>query len=86
MLKLISGTIATIFSVVMTLPQIYKTLKTKKTDDLSIQAIILAICCNTAWIIYAVSTPSNLDIPILTTTSILNIQQIILLVAKIKYS
>ena len=30
------GTLATVFSVSMTLPQIIKTLKIKKTDDISI--------------------------------------------------
>lgn len=83
MIKLVSGIIATIFSVTMTIPQIYKTLKTKKTEDLSIQSIILAICCNTAWIIYAIT--NNFDVPLLITTSLLNLQQTILLIAKIKY-
>ncbi len=54
----ISGSLAFITSFIGFLPQIYKAIQTKSTDDLSMTMLINYLVCSIAWIIYGSSTES----------------------------
>jgi len=60
---LIAGTIATIFTVSMQLPQIYHTIKIKKAEDISMSHLILCILNHISWLIYAIL--DNINIPLI---------------------
>lgn len=55
---ILSGTFALITSFIGLLPQIYKSLKTKSTKDLSLLMLINYLICSLAWIIYGSYTDS----------------------------
>lgn len=55
---MLSGSIAFITSFIGLLPQIYKTLKTKSSQDLSMIMLINYLICSLAWIVYGSSTDS----------------------------
>ena len=52
--KLISGYFATIFTITTKLPQIYHSIKTKKTNDISLASLIVNAATNIAWISYGI--------------------------------
>jgi len=54
----VSGSLAFITSFIGFLPQIYKAIQTKSTDDLSMVMLINYFICSVAWIIYGSSTES----------------------------
>lgn len=54
----ISGTVALITSFVGLLPQVYKSLKTKSTHDISMMMLINYFLCSIAWIVYGGYTDS----------------------------
>lgn len=55
----ISGTLALITSFIGLLPQIYKSFKTKSTQDLSQSMLINYFVCSLAWICYGFYTESS---------------------------
>ena len=77
------GYLAAILTTTAFLPQLIKTLKTKKANDISFLTLIMFICGVGSWIIYGYQISS---LPILIaniTTFILNL---LILISKIKYS
>ena len=54
----ISGTVALITSFVGLLPQVYKSIKTKSTHDISMMMLINYFVCSIAWIVYGGYTDS----------------------------
>ncbi len=59
-LSILTGTIALITSFIGLLPQIYKTLRTRSAQDLSMLMLINYFICSLAWIIYGQETGSTL--------------------------
>lgn len=57
-LAVLSGSIAFITSFIGLLPQIYKAIKTKSTQDISMVMLINYMICSLAWIVYGSSTDS----------------------------
>lgn len=55
---MISGSVAFITSFIGLLPQIFKALKTKSTQDISMLMLINYLLCSLAWIIYGGLTDS----------------------------
>ena len=51
---LVAGAIATIFTVSMQLPQLYHTIKIKKTQVLSMMHLVLCMLNHISWLIYAI--------------------------------
>ena len=77
------GYFAAILTTAAFLPQLIKTLKTKKADDVSLVTLIMFICGVASWIIYGYKISS---FPILfanITTFILNL---LILISKIYYA
>jgi len=77
------GYFAAILTTLAFLPQLIKTLKTKKADDVSVITLIMFITGVISWIIYGYMISS---IPILVANTITCILNILILVFKIFYS
>jgi len=77
------GIMATVFAVSSTLPQIIKTLKIKKTDDISIWLVVVLITGLALWVIYGIAKQ---DLVLIGGNSIAVLLNCIMLFLKIKYS
>ncbi|MCK4705694.1 MAG: PQ-loop repeat-containing protein [Gammaproteobacteria bacterium] len=55
----ISGWLAAIFTTLIFVPQLHKAFTTKKTQDLSMLMIVLAILGNSAWFVQALLTSNT---------------------------
>ena len=77
------GYIAAILTTAAFLPQLIKTLKTKKAEDVSLVTLIMFICGVGAWIIYGYKISS---LPILIANIITLILNLFILISKIYYS
>jgi MtN3 and saliva related transmembrane protein len=78
----ISGAIAFITSFVGLLPQIFKTLKTKSSQDLSMLMLVNYFICSMAWIVYGGTTGSMV---VLASNVLGLIVSIALILLKMKY-
>ena len=77
------GYIAAILTTTAFLPQLIKTLKTKKAEDVSLVTLIMFICGVVSWIIYGYKIFS---LPILIANIITLILNLFILISKIYYS
>ena len=77
------GYFAAILTTAAFLPQLIKTLKTKKADDVSLVTLIMFISGLGSWIIYGYAISS---IPILLANIITFILNLLILISKIYYS
>ena len=77
------GYFAAILTTVAFLPQLIKTLKTKKAEDVSLVTLIMFICGVGFWIIYGYKISS---LPILIANIITLILNLFILISKIYYS
>ena len=77
------GYFAAILTTVAFLPQLIKTIKTKKADDVSLLTLIMFICGVGSWIIYGYSISSS---PILMANIITFILNFFILISKIYYA
>ena len=77
------GYFAAILTTVAFLPQLIKTLKTKKAEDVSLVTLIMFICGVGFWIIYGYRISS---LPILIANIITFILNLFILISKIYYS
>ena len=77
------GYIAAILTTAAFLPQLIKTLKTKKAEDVSLVTLIMFICGVGCWIIYGYKISS---IPILIAKIITLILNLFILISKIYYA
>ena len=81
-LVLIIGVAAGILTAVSMLPQVIKTLKTKKAEHVSPLMLIILICGVSLWIIYGVLRK---DLPIIFTNSFSVLINIVMLFLRWKY-
>ena len=79
----IFGYIAAILTTAAFLPQLIKTFKTKKADDVSLLTLIMFIIGVLSWIIYGFKISS---MPILLANSITLILNLLILISKIYFS
>ena len=77
------GYLAAILTTAAFLPQLIKTLKTKKADDVSLVTLIMFISGLGSWIIYGYAISS---FPILLANIITFILNLLILISKIYYS
>ena len=77
------GYFAAILTTSAFLPQLLKTLKTKKADDVSLTTLIMFIIGVLSWIIYGIKISS---IPILVANLITLILNLLILISKIYFS
>ena len=76
------GYFAAILTTAAFLPQLIKTLKTKKADDVSLLTLIMFLCGVGSWIVYGYAISS---IPILIANTITLILNFFILISKIYY-
>ena len=77
------GYLAAILTTAAFLPQLIKTIKTQKADDVSLITLIMFICGVLSWVIYGYLISS---IPILTANVITFLLNFSILISKISYS
>ena len=77
------GYFAAILTTVAFLPQLIKTLKTKKADDVSLVTLIMFICGVGSWIIYGLAISS---LPILIANIVTFVLNSFILISKIYYA
>ena len=77
------GIMATVFAVSSSIPQIIKSIRTRKTDDVSIWLVIVLIIGLSLWVVYGIGIN---DLVIIIANSIAVCINTILLILKIKYS
>ena len=77
------GYFAAILTTTAFLPQLIKTIKTKKADDVSLITLIMFICGVCSWIIYGYQISST---PIMTANLITFLLNFLILISKISYS
>ena len=77
------GYFAAILTTAAFLPQLLKTIKTKKADDVSLITLIMFICGVFSWVIYGYLISS---IPIMAANLITFILNILILISKVSYS
>lgn len=75
----ISGWLAAIFTTLIFVPQLYKAFTTKKTRDISMLMIVLAIMGNSAWFVQASLTSNT---PLMVCAVLIIIMSIILMLFK----
>ena len=77
------GYFAAVLTTAAFLPQLIKTLKTKKADDVSLITLIMFICGVGSWIVYGYKISS---FPILVANIITFLLNLFILISKIYYS
>ena len=77
------GYFAAVLTTAAFLPQLIKTLKTKKAEDVSLITLIMFLCGVGSWIIYGYKISS---LPILIANIITFILNVFILISKINYS
>ena len=77
------GYFAAILTTLAFIPQLIKTLKTKKADDVSLTTLIMFLTGVAAWIIYGIQISSK---PILIANAITFLLNFLILVFKLIYS
>lgn len=75
----LAGWLAAIFTTLIFVPQLHKAFTTKKTRDISMMMVVLAIMGNSAWFVQALLT-SNL--PLMVCAVLIIIMSIILILFK----
>tara|TARA_B000000441_G_C21341390_1_gene122838 strand:+ start:209 stop:490 length:282 start_codon:yes stop_codon:yes gene_type:complete len=61
--KYVAGTVATVFTISMKIPQIYHTLKTKRTKDISMMFLLIGVLNHITWVVYAYF--DNINLPLI---------------------
>ena len=79
---LITGIAAGILTAVSMLPQVFKTIKTKKAEHVSPLMLIILICGVSLWVVYGILKN---DLPIIFTNSFSVLVNICMLVLRWKY-
>jgi uncharacterized protein with PQ loop repeat len=80
LLKEIIDYIATFFTISMKIPQVYHTIKSQSTKDLSMYFLLASIVGHISWIVYGVVDSYN--IPIIITDSVCLFLTLLLIIAK----
>ena len=76
------GIIAGIFTAASLMPQLIKTFKTKKAEQLSLGMLIILMCGLAVWIYYGILRK---DVPIIATNAFSFLLNIILMILRAKY-
>ena len=75
----ISGWLAAIFTTLIFVPQLHKAYTTKKTRDLSMMMIVLAVMGNAAWLVQSLLTSNT---PLMVCATLIIIMSIFLIIFK----
>lgn len=78
----IFGFIASGFNIVMLMPQVVRTWKTKKTKDLSLTTLIIFLLSASLWVVYGVMKQA---LPVIISNVSVGITSLLLIGFKLKY-
>ena len=67
--RTVAGTVATVFTITMKLPQIYHSIKTKRTKDISMIFLLLGVLNHITWVLYAIF--DDVNVPLIVCDSVL---------------
>ena len=81
--RTVAGTVATAFTISMKLPQIYHSIKTKRTKDISMMFLVLGVFNHVTWVIYAIL--DDVNIPLIVCDAVCMFLSLVLVCLKIKY-
>ena len=81
--RTVSGTVATVFTISMKLPQIYHSIKTKRTKDISMISLLLGVLNHITWVMYAVF--DNVNVPLIICDAVCIFLSLVLVFLKLKY-
>ena len=81
--RIVAGTVATAFTITMKLPQIYHTIKTKRTKDISMLFLLIGVLNHITWVIYAFY--DNVNLPLIICDAVCIFLSMVLLCLKIHY-
>ena len=81
--RIVAGTVATVFTITMKLPQIYHTIKTKRTKDISMLFLLIGVLNHITWVIYAVY--DNVNLPLIICDAVCIFLNMVLLCLKLHY-
>ena len=81
-LEVLFGWAASFLCTMILVPQIFKALKTRHTDDVSMLMLVLSVSGNTFWVAHASITQ---NIPLLVGASFISVMSIMLILFKYKY-
>ena len=81
--RIVAGTVATAFTIIMKLPQIYHTIKTKRTKDISMLFLLIGVLNHITWVIYAFY--DNVNLPLIICDAVCIFLSMVLLCLKIHY-
>ena len=77
------GIVAGIFTAISLMPQLIKTFKTKKVEQISLGMIVILMCGIALWIYYGILRK---DFPIIATNSFSLLLNVVLMILKGKYN
>ena len=81
--RIVAGTVATVFTITMKIPQIYHTVKTKRTKDISMLFLLICVLNHITWVIYAVF--DNVNLPLIICDAVCIFLSIVLICLKLHY-
>ncbi len=81
-LEVLFGWMASLLCTLILVPQIFKALKTRHTDDISMLMLLLSVSGNAFWVAHASITQ---NIPLFVGGSFISLMSIMLIIFKYKY-
>ena len=81
--RTVTGTVATVFTITMKLPQIYHSIKTKRTKDISMLFLLLGVLNHITWVLYAFF--DDVNIPLIVCDAVCIFLSLVLVGLKIKF-
>ena len=81
--RTVAGTVATAFTITMKLPQIYHSIKTKRTKDISMLFLLLGVLNHITWVLYAIF--DDVNVPLIVCDAVCIFLSLVLVGLKIKF-
>ncbi len=81
-LEVLFGWIASFLCTLILVPQIFKAMKTRHTDDVSMYMLIISVAGNGFWVLHATMTE---NIPLIVGAGLISFMSIILIIFKYMY-
>ena len=81
--RTVAGTVATAFTISMKLPQIYHSIKTKRTKDISMLFLLLGVLNHITWVLYAIF--DDVNVPLIVCDAVCIFLSLVLVGLKIRF-
>ena len=81
--RTVAGTVATAFTISMKLPQIYHSVKTKRTKDISMLFLLLGVLNHITWVLYAIF--DDVNVPLIVCDAVCIFLSLVLVGLKIRF-